>query len=72
VIAVYEGPDASLTLHLGYRPTTFDRGAEVEVAAALAPVLAAVKGHRFTVCEREPATVEQPATRKRAARKGEE
>ncbi|MEB3196815.1 MAG: hypothetical protein VKP62_06385 [Candidatus Sericytochromatia bacterium] len=70
MIAVYEGPDASITLHLGYRPTTFARDAQVEVAPPVAAVLAAIKGHTFTVREPEPATVEAPATRTTRARKG--
>lgn len=70
MIAVYEGPAESVTLHLGYRPTTFTRGVEVEVQDALGPVLTAVKGHAFTVRERELAAVEAPATRTTRARKG--
>lgn len=70
MIAVYEGPDASITLHLGYRPTTFDRHAEVQVLPDVAAVLAAIKGHRFTVSERELAAVEPTVTRTPRARKG--
>lgn len=68
MIAIYEGPDASITLHLGYRPTTFDRHAEVEVVPPVGAVLVAIKGHTFTVRD-ELATVEAPPTRTTRARR---